>query len=100
MTSTMEITESLQDGFLKALETGQRLTLEAFGAGISSLKGAMPTGEAMPWTESVVSPHDAITSSFRFAELLLESQKAFLGELVALVEPTTTSDSATKAGKG
>lgn len=91
MTSTTEITESLQDGFIKALETSQRLTLEAFGAGMSSLKEVLPTARpAVPFAAALVTPEDAINSTFRFAELLLESQKSFLTEMVELAEPITT----------
>ncbi len=89
MTSTTEITESLQDGFIKALETSQRLTLEAFGAGMSSLKEVMPTRPAVPFAAAIVTPEEAINSTFRFAELLLESQKSFLAEVVELAEPIT-----------
>ncbi len=90
MTSTTEITESLQDGLIKALETSQRLTLEAFGAGVSSLKEVMPTGPVMPFATTMVTPEEAVNSTFRFAELLLESQKSFVAELVALAQPIAT----------
>ena len=89
MTTTMEMTETMQDGFMKALETGQRLTLEAFGAGMSSLKETLPTTPSLPLAGSMVTPGDAIDSTFRFAELLLASQKSFLTEMVALMEPIT-----------
>ena len=89
MTSTMEMTENLQDGFIKALETGQRLTLEAFGAGMSSLKETLPTAPPLPLAGSMVAPEDAIDSTFRFAEMLLAAQKSFLTEMVALMEPLT-----------
>ena len=91
MTTTTEITESLQDGFIKALEAGQRLTLEAFGAGMSSLKEVVPSAPAMPFAATMVTPEEAINSTVRFAELLLQSQKSFLSEMVGLAEPITAS---------
>lgn len=91
MTSTMEFTETLQDGFLKILETGQRLTLEAVGAGVASLKDVMPVRPEVPLAATMVTPEDAISASFRFAELLMESQKSFLTEMAALAEPITGS---------
>ncbi len=47
--TTIEITETLQDGVLKAIETSQRLTLEAFGAGVSSLDGILPAARPCRW---------------------------------------------------
>jgi hypothetical protein len=91
MTSTMEISESIQDGFIKALETGQRLTLEAVGAGMSSLKEVVPDRPTVPFAEALVTPEEAINSMFRFVELLLQSQKSFLTELLDLAEPVTAS---------
>jgi hypothetical protein len=91
MTSTMEITESIQDGFIKALETGQRWTLEAVGAGMSSLKDVVPSRPTMPFAATMITPEDAINSTFRFVELVLESQKLFLTEMVELAEPVTAS---------
>jgi hypothetical protein len=96
MTSTMEITETLQDGLIKALETTQRLTLEAVGAGMSSLKQVLPSIPAVPFAPNVVTPEEAISSTLRFAELCFESQKSFITELVGLTEPVFA---ATKSAK-
>jgi len=96
MTSTMEITETLQDGFIKALETTQRLTLEAVGAGMSSLKQVLPNVPAVPFAPNMVTPEEAINSTFRFAELFFESQKSFITELVELAEPITSAGKSTK----
>ncbi len=83
--TTIEITETIQDGVLKAVETTQRLTLEAFGAGVSSLDGLLPARPAMPFAP-MITPEEAVGATFRFAESLLVSQKAFLTELVGLAE--------------
>ncbi len=85
MTAT-EITETLQDGILKAVETTQRLTLEAFSAGMSSLDGVLPVRPAMPFATAFASPEQTIAASFRFADLLMASQKSFLTELAAIAE--------------
>ena len=89
--TTIEITETLQDGVLKAIETGQRLTLEALGAGVSSLDGLLPSSALTPLGTPLVSPGEFIDSGFRFAESLLASQKSFLSELVLLAEPKKVS---------
>lgn len=95
MTTTTEITETLQDGLLKAIETGQRLTIEAISAGVSSLEGVLPARPSMPFASALTTPDEAISASFRFAESLLQSQKSFLTELVSTIEPVTVA-SATK----
>lgn len=93
MTTTIEITESIQDGVLKALETSQRLTIEALSAGVSSLEGVMPMRPSVPFANALSTPEEAITATFRFAESLLQSQKSFLTELVSVVEPITATSS-------
>lgn len=96
MTSTMEITENLQDGIIKALETTHRLTLEAVGAGMSSLKQVLPNVPSVPFAPNMVTPEEAINSTFRFAEMFVESQKSFINELVELAEPIISAAKATK----
>ena len=87
MTTATEITETVQDAVLKAIETGQRLTLEAFAAASSTFEGVMPERAATPFATTLVSPQETIDASFRFAERLLNSQKTFLSELAAITIP-------------
>lgn len=89
MTTTTEITETMQDAILKAIETGQRLTVEAVAAAASSLEGVMPQRPMVPFSSELGTPQETIDASFRFAERLLSSQKAFLSELVTVSMPAT-----------
>jgi len=83
MTTATDITETVQSGVLKALETSQRLTIEALTAVTSTIDGYLPELPTLPFT-SVVSPQEIIDAGFGFTERLLTSQKAFLTELVTL----------------
>lgn len=99
MTTATEMTESVQDGVLKAIEVGQRLTVEAVSAAASTFDGVLParaTAAAAPWAEGLPSPKELIETSFRFTERVLESQKAFLTELVAVTTPSTASTTSSK----
>ena len=89
------MTESVQDGVLKAIEIGQRLTVEALSAATCTFDGMVPDRGQLDadgsWAESLLTPKDAIETSFRFTERMLESQKAFLAELVAVSTPSAPS---------
>lgn len=99
MTTATEMTESVQDGVLKAIEVGQRLTVEAVTAAASTVEGVLPargSAATAPWTDGLMSPKDLIETSFRFTERVLESQKAFFTELVTVTAPSRASTSSTK----
>jgi hypothetical protein len=98
MTTATEMTDSVQEGVLKAIEVGQRLTVEAVTAAASTVEGVLPARAASataPWTEGLMSPKELIETSFRFTERVLESQRAFLTELVTITTPSTASTRST-----
>ena len=84
MTTTIQITESVQDGILKALEAGQRLTVDAARAVASTIDGVLPELPALPFAGVLPSPKEAVDTSFRFAERLLAVQRSFISDLVEL----------------
>lgn len=86
MPTITEITEAVQDGIMKVVETNQRLAIEAVTAAASTVDGVLPKASALPF-ESLVSSKDVLAMSFGFAERLLESQKSFITELVAIAAP-------------
>jgi hypothetical protein len=96
MSTVTEISESIQDGFFKAIEVGQRLTIEALSAASTTMDGVLPSTKL---TDGMAGPQEAIDWSFKFADRLLDSQKAFLSELVTIVTPapapTTTAKKTT-----
>ncbi len=87
MTTATEFAETLQDGIVKAIETSQRITLEALGATMSTIDGILPERPALPFAPALVAPKEAVDTTFRFAEKLLASQKAFMSEIAGLTEP-------------
>jgi len=89
MTTVTDISGTVQDGIMKVVETGQRLTLEAMGAFVSTVDGLVPERPKMPFASAVFTPKEALDTSFAFAERIMKSQKAFLSEIVGLVEPAT-----------
>jgi hypothetical protein len=96
MKSATELTATVQDGIFKAIETSQRIALEAVGAAMSTLDGFIPETPAMPFAGKLGTPKEAIDSSFGFAERLLASQKSFLKEIATLTAPATPVAAAAK----
>lgn len=90
MTTATRISETVGDGILKAVEVGQRITLDAVSATVATIEGVLPERALAPFTP-MISPKDIVDTGFRFAERLLESQKAFLGDLVDVTMPAGTS---------
>lgn len=91
MTTATEITESVQDGVLKAIEVGQKLTIEAVAATASTIDGILPARAVAPLSQGPITPQELIDTSFRFTTLLLDSQKAFLSELTTVAVPSATT---------
>jgi hypothetical protein len=89
MTTATEITESVQDGVLKSIEVGQRLTIEAVSAAASALDGVLPAKAVAPLSQAPITPQELLDASFRFTTKLLDSQKAFLTELARVAVPPT-----------
>ena len=91
MSTVTDITETVQDGILKVIETGQRLTLEAVGTAVSTVDSLVPEQLKSPFGTKLVSPKEALDATFRFAEALLASQKSFLTEVVNLTGPVAAA---------
>ena len=53
MPTATEITETVQDGIMKVVETSQRLTLEALGAAVSTIDGFLPEMPKVPFAKSM-----------------------------------------------
>jgi len=96
MNTVTEITETVQDGVLKALEVGQKLTIEAVSAAVSTVDGIVPARTAAPQWDEVPSPQELLELSVRFSTRLLDAQKAFLTDLAGVLTPSTPGTSTTK----
>jgi len=90
MPTATEITETVQNGILKVVEKSQRFTLDALKTATGTFDSLVPGRPSMPFA-GVVSPQELVDSSFGLVEKLLEAQKSFVTELVAL---TTTKTAA------
>jgi hypothetical protein len=87
MTSTLEITETIQDGMLKLVETSQRWTIGALKSTTGSFDAYTPDLSWIPFADRLPTPKETIDLSFGFAEKLLAAQHAFMSELAGL-KPT------------
>jgi hypothetical protein len=97
MNTTTEITETVQDGVLKAFEVGQRLTVEALSAAVSTVDGVLPARPATPQWDGVPSPQELLDSSVRFSTRLLDAQKSFLAEVASVLGTPAARTTAKKA---
>jgi hypothetical protein len=97
MTTTLEITQTLQDGVLKAVETSQRWTIEAVKASTSAFDGLTPDYSWLPMADLMPAPQAAIDQTFSFASKLLEAQRRFLLELASAAPAAPVTPAAKKA---
>jgi hypothetical protein len=89
MTAT-ELTEKVQDGVLKAVETSQRWTLQALRTTSSAFDGVLPDTSKIPFADKVPTPAETVDMTFAFTGRLLEAQHAFLSSLLELSAPAGT----------
>ena len=100
MTTATELSESVQDGVLKAIEVGQRLTVEAVSAAASTMDGVLPARAVAPLSQGPITAQELIDTGFRFTTRLLDSQKAFLSELASVAVPPTNITTPNKKTTG
>jgi hypothetical protein len=87
--TAVEMTEKVQDGVMKAVETSQRLTLEALRTTTSAFDGVMPDTSKIPFADKLPTPAETIDMTFAFTGRLLEAQHAFLSSMVEMSMPPT-----------
>jgi len=97
--TTVEMTEKVQDGVMKAVETSQRWTLGALKSTTSAFDMAKPDLSKVPFSDQMPSAVEAIDMTYAFAARLLEAQHAFMLGLVGLSEPTVVAPSTGTAKK-
>jgi hypothetical protein len=91
--TTLEMTEKVQNGVMKAVETSQRWTLGALRTTSAAFDGVLPDTSKIPFADKMPSPAETIDMTFAFTSRLLEAQHAFLS---SLVEISTGSEAPTK----
>jgi len=84
MTTVMEMTEAMQDGVLKAIESSQAWTLGALSTTTSAFDSFAIDPAQIPLADKFPTPSEAVASSFDFAQKLLDAQKSFIAGLIDL----------------
>ena len=85
--TAIEITEKIQGGVLKAVETSQVWTLGALRSTSSAFDGIKPDPSLIPFADKVPTATETLDVAFGFWGKLLDAQHAFLAELVDVYAP-------------
>jgi hypothetical protein len=102
--NALELTEKVQDGVLKAVETSQAWTLGALRSTSSAFDGIKPDPSLIPFADKVPSPTESLDAAFGFLDKLLAAQQSFLTGIVEIYAPpavrvTTPAPTATATAK-
>jgi hypothetical protein len=87
MPTAIEITEKIQDGVLKAVETSQDWTLGALRSTASAFDGIKPDPALIPFADKVPTPTETLDAAFGFWGKLLDAQHSFLAKVVEVYAP-------------
>lgn len=95
--NALEVTEKVQDGMLKAIETTQGWTLGALQSTSSAFDTFYPDPAKIPFADQLPTPAETVDTTFSFAGRLLEAQHSFLKGLAEMSMPTKTTTVTKKA---
>jgi hypothetical protein len=95
--NAIEVTEKVQDGMLKAIETTQGWTLGALKSTSSAFDTFRPDPAKIPFGDKIPTPAETVDTTFSFAGRLLEAQHSFLSGLAELSMPAPTTTVTKKA---
>jgi hypothetical protein len=96
--TALELTEKVQDGVIKVMETSQNWTLGALKSSTSAFDSMKPDPSRIPFADRMPTPTETVETTFSFAGRILDAQHAFLTGLVELTAtPATTVVTAKKA---
>jgi hypothetical protein len=87
MPTAVEITEKIQGGVLKAVETSQAWTLGAMRSTSSAFDGIKPDPSLIPFADKVPTATETLDVAFGFWGKLLDAQHTFLAEMVDVYGP-------------
>jgi|SRR5271156_812153 hypothetical protein len=94
--NALELTEKVQDGVLKVVETSQSWTLGAMRSTSSAFDTFRPDTSRIPFADQLPTPTETVESTFSFADRLLSAQHAFLSSVVEITAPEPTAKVTTK----
>ena len=92
--NALEVTEKVQDGVIKVVETSQNWTLGALRSTSSAFDTVRPDLARIPFVDKLPTPTETVETTFSFADRLLAAQHAFVS---GLVDISTTAPAATSA---
>jgi hypothetical protein len=90
--TAIEMTEKIQGGVLKAVETSQAWTLGAMRSSASAFDGIKPDPSLMPFADKVPTATETLDVAFGFFGKLLDAQHTFLAGMVDIYGPKTPTE--------
>ncbi len=94
--TVIEITEQLQEGVLKIVETSQASTLSALRATSSSFDMIKPDASLFPFAELIPSAAESLETGFDFLGKLLDAQRSFLSGIAEIYDTPAAPEGPTK----
>ena len=94
--TAIEMTEKIQGGVLKAVETSQSWTLGALRSTSSAFDGIKPDPSLIPFADKVPTATETLDVAFGFWTKLLDAQHTFLIGVVDIYLPPATKVVAAK----
>ena len=85
--NALEMTEKVQGGVLKAVETSQAWTLGALRSTASAFDGIKPDASLIPFADKVPTATETLDLAFGFFDKLVEAQHSFLTGVVEVYAP-------------
>lgn len=85
----LEMTEKVQDGVVKAVETTQNWTLGALRSTSSAFDTFRPDTSRIPFVDKLPTPKETVEATFSFADRLMTAQHTFVTGLVDISMPET-----------
>jgi hypothetical protein len=89
--NALDITEKVQDGVVKVVETTQNWTLGALRSTSSAFDTFRPDTARIPFADKLPTPAETVESTFSFADRLLAAQHEFVSSLVEISMPEPTA---------
>jgi hypothetical protein len=88
--NALEMTEKVQDGVVKVVETTQNWTLGALRSTSSAFDTFRLDPSRIPFVDKMPTPKETVEATFSFADRLMSAQHAFLSGLVDISMPEAT----------
>jgi hypothetical protein len=95
--TAIEMTEKIQDGVLKAIETGQNWTLGALRSTSSAFDTIKPDPSLIPFADQAPTAAEAVDVTFGFWGKLLDAQHSFVSGIAEIYAPPAPTVTAKKA---